>query len=484
MKSILILIFLSLVSIASQAPILMTDSQGPRAQYFLKVNVRSPQEMARYTTLIQQNGFDVAGSSWKNGLIEVITDEFGVGKLAQIGLPGFQKATSQNITAALDSRYLTADKVELALKTLSQKFPQFTKLEQIGTSNQGRPIWALLISNTPNMRQAEYYTKPTILFDALHHAREIMTPEVVLDVGLAALNTLARGSRQAAELAARWNIWIVPMVNVDGSDIVWKKDNFWRKNARAQGNRVFGVDINRNYGFGWNKCGGSSSSPNAQDYRGPQAASEPETQALMNLAQQIRPSAYLSYHSYSELVLYPYGCRGVLTGENELVSRIANEVAQILPSDSGRGYYTPGTPWQLLYSTDGDSMGYMFGEFGAVSFTFEVNQSFQPSYELRGPTVEKHRRAWAYLLNRFDQNMLTLRVIDGRNRAFAKAQVGISNIPFLQGEKPFRTNAMGHYFKVLDPGEYTITAQLSDGRQAQIKVRMQGQAQAVDLVVP
>jgi carboxypeptidase T len=484
MKNLLLILLLSLTTVASQAPVYITDSVGPRARYFLKVNVSSPQEMAKYTHRIQQSGFDVAGSNWRQGIIEIVTDEFGVSKLAQLGLPGFQRSTPQNIQAALDSRFLNPDKVEQALKALNQKFPQFSKLEQIGTSNNGRPIWALLISTTPNMRSADYYTKPTILFDALHHAREVMTPEVVLDVGLAALNTLARGQRQAAELAARWNIWIVPMLNVDGSDIVWRRDSMWRKNARAQGNRVFGVDINRNYGFGWNRCSGSSGSPNAQDYRGPEAASEPETKALMNLAQQIRPAAYLSYHSFSELVLYPYGCRGVLTGENALIAKVANEVAQILPSDSGRGTYTPGTPWQLLYSTDGDSMGYMFGEFGAVSFTFEINQSFQPSFDLRGPTVEKHRRAWAYLLNRFDNNMLTLRIVDGRTQELTKAQVGISNIPFLQGEKPFRTNARGHFFKVLDPGDYTLFAQLADGRRGEIKVRMTGQAQTVDLVIP
>jgi hypothetical protein len=126
----------------------------------------------------------------------------------------------------------------------------------------------------------------------------------------------------------------------------------------------------------------------------------------------------------------------------------------------------------------------MFGEFGAVSLTFEINQSFQPAYEMRGPTLEKQRKAWAYLLQRFDTNMLTLRVVDGRSRGFAKAQIGISNIPFLQGEKPFRTNSLGHFFKVLDPGEYTFIAKLADGRQAQMRVKMTGQAQTVDLVVP
>ena len=92
-----------------------------------------------------------------------------------------------------------------------------------------------------------------------------MTPEVVLDVGVSTLATLSRGSQRAVDLFSRWNIWIVPMLNVDGSNIVWSKDNYWRKNARSQGSRVFGVDINRNYSFTWNKCNGSSNFNSAQN---------------------------------------------------------------------------------------------------------------------------------------------------------------------------------------------------------------------------
>lgn len=484
MKFLALLMFLSLASVASQAPQLITNSQGDRARYFLKVNSRSPQEMTRYTQFLQINGFDIAGSSWRESFVEIITDEFGVARLSQLGLPGFQRSTPKNWKAAVDSRYMSSEKVEQALKSLNQKFPQFTRLEKIGTSVRGKSIWALLISSTPQQRSSQFHSKPSLLFDALHHAREVMTPEVVLDAGVAALNTLSHGSQKATELISRWNIWIVPMLNVDGSDIVWSQDSYWRKNARAQGARVHGVDINRNYSFSWNKCNGSSNSLGAQDYRGPTPVSEPETQALINLAQIIRPVAYLSYHSFSEMVLYPYGCRGVFTGENELLSKVANEVAQILPSDSGRGKYTAGTPWQLLYSADGDSMSYMHGEFGAVAFTFEINQAFQPNFDIRNPTVEKHRKAWAYLLQRFDQNLLTIRVIDAQTRSAAKARIGFTNIPFLNGEKPFQTNQLGFFFKVLDPGEYTVFAQLENGRQTQVSLSMKGQPQTLELIIP
>jgi len=484
MKKVFLSFLLCLFTISTHALTARTSQSHVLASYYLVVNAKSPKEMSNFTKVLNVAGYDIAGTNWKSSYVEIVTTEPEIQKLAQRGFPGLLKIVRVARTRALDPQYLNPDKVEAELKQLSQKYPQHTRLERIGTSLLGRPIWALLISATPNMRTPAYHTKPSMLFDGLHHAREVMTPEVVMDVAHFALQGLTQRS-QGTEFLSRWNLWIVPMLNVDGSDIVWKKNSFWRKNARSDSSgRMHGVDVNRNYAFGWNKCRGSSPSPIAQDYRGASAGSEPETQALMNLAQMIRPVAYVSYHSFGELTLYPYGCQGVLTGENQLISQVATEVSQILPADDNRGTYTPGTPWQILYAVDGDSMSYMFGEFGAVSMTFEINQDFQPPYALKAPTVAKHRKAWAYLLNRYDQGMLKLRVLDGRTRTPAQAVISVSNIPFLQGEKPYRTNGLGHFFKVLIPGSYTLTAQLPDGRMAQMHVNMKAGGVQADLVIP
>ena len=83
-------------------------------------------------------------------------------------------------------------------------------------------------------------------------------------------------------------------------------------------------------------------------------------------------------------------------------------MADMLPSDSGHGKYTPGTPWKILYAVDGDSMDYIFATYGAAAFTFEVNQEFQPSYDLREPTLKKHRVAWAYFLDQMQQRLLSV----------------------------------------------------------------------------
>ncbi len=455
---------------------------GPASKTKYQVYVQSQmnfQAIQSYMGWLKQNDYDIAGVKWQQGIIEVITDQQGLDRLTQYRIP-FQiyRTHTPGVEEInkLDPRYLNPQKVEEKLKKINAQFPNETRLEQIGTSNQGRAIWALLISKNPKRNDPAFLTKPTLILDGMHHAREVMTSEIVMDVADTILS-MKRVNSPWNQLIESWNVWIVPMLNVDGNNIVWTKDNMWRKNARANGTNIHGVDLNRNYSFAWNSCNGSSGSTSSETYRGTSAASEPETQALSKLGLMTIPTASLSYHSYSELVLYPYGCQGAFTGENALHQKVGAELAKMLPSDSNRGTYTAGTPWKLLYSVDGDSMGFMHSEFGALSFTFEVNQSFQPEYAIRELTLIKHRKAWAYFIQRSTQNMFSMKVVSTARFQPLEAVITISGIVKNKGEKPMKTNAAGNFFKVLDPGLYAIDIKLADGRSKQIQVQMTGTPQ-------
>lgn len=481
-KRVVFLLSLALSLSAYATP----SSSLERTRYKIKTDIRSPYELAELSSWLKERNFDIAGTNWVEGEVEVVTNEQGIAFLngeGYIGVkilgrfPGFP-----GVGDGPDSRYLNPTTLEAKLRALVAAYPHLSRLEQIGTTLQGRPLFAIVISSTPNAADSRNLDKANALFDGQHHAREVMTPEVVVDVA----ETLLQGYSTRTDISSlleSWNVWLVPSVNPDGTNIVFTDDNMWRKNARGASRSPHGVDINRNYDYRWNSCRGSSASTWAQDYRGTSAGSEPETQAIMGLAKKIRPAAYLSYHSYSELVLYPYGCKNSITPENTLHEKLAKEMAARLPRDDNRGNYTPGLPWAILYGVDGDSMAYMYAAYGAISFTLEINEDFQPNYSLRDPTLRKHRNAWSYLLGFVSQNLLKVTVVDGKTGNPTAATLDIDALAHTQSELPFQTNEGGRFMKVLSPGHYVVSARLADGRTGSLALDMAGQAQSVTLTI-
>ncbi|MCC6277657.1 MAG: hypothetical protein IT289_07065 [Oligoflexia bacterium] len=451
----------------------------PQATFRFRIQATSgnPSEVFAIARYLNKQGFDVSGYDVTVGQVEVVTGASGLSKIQELGLVGF--LVTQELRP--DSRYLNPDRLAEKLQGIQLTYPQITRIERIGTSNQGRPILALLVSGKAGHGRLMSKGRPSMIIDGLHHAREVMTPEVV--IGMA--ETLLQGAQYSEglqDVLNRWDFWFIPMLNPDGSQIVFTSNSMWRKNARSdERNSIHGVDVNRNYTFKWRACNGSSTSKWSETYSGAAAASEPETQALVQLAEKERPSVYLSYHSFSELVLYPYGCSGSFPAERLMVESLAKEVAAKLPRDSGGGSYIPGTPWQLLYDVDGDSMGHMSGTHGALAFTFEVNTEFQPPYELKAPTIAKHRGAFLHILHRADNNMLTIRVFDGATQAPLSARIQFDSIVPRNGELPFRTDVDGYFHKILMPGRYGVLIQTSDGRRAEKVIEMRGERQLLEI---
>jgi hypothetical protein len=387
---------------------------------------------------------DIAGVDIQNRAADVVVDETELRKLEQLGF----KTSVQTRASALkgpDARYQTPAEIEKALQDFHHRHPALTEIKEVGKSLQGRPIWAIRISNHSN---DQTLSKPAVLFNAMHHAREVMGPEVALDI----IGTLLGGYGKDPRIT-HWvdsnQIWVMPMLNVDGNNIVWTSDKMWRKNAREN----YGVDINRNYPFAWGSCNGSSDNTGAADYRGPSAASEPETRVMMDFVKEIRPVFDISYHSFSELVIYPMGCDGQRTRNKEVVESIGKEMGDLLG-------YKAGTPWETLYAADGLDIDWMHSAYQVIPYVIEVNsmaEGFQPDFSKRQPTVELNRKAWRHLLDRLDGPGIRGQV--SRNGA------SVSDFTLTiqrQAEGKFAEymtytgNPDGSFHLVLNPGKYRL----------------------------
>ncbi|MCI0635274.1 MAG: M14 family metallopeptidase, partial [Actinobacteria bacterium] len=249
----------------------------------------------------------------------------------------------------------TYSETEAYLDSIAAAFPAITTDKfSIGSSLEGRTIWAIKVSDNPDTDEDE----GEILFDGVTHAREIMTVEMCLHY----LNYLCSNygvDPLATFLVDNREVWFVPIVNPDG--FVYNETTnptgggLWRKNRNPNGGGCAGVDNNRNYSYQWGGLG-ASTDPCSETYRGTAPNSEPENQAMEAFIDSRQFTVHQSFHSAAEMVLLPWGYdQTVHTPDDSLLRAIGDEMAR----DSG---YQVGQPGEILYNASGVAFDWSYGE--------------------------------------------------------------------------------------------------------------------------
>jgi len=238
-------------------------------------------------------------------------------------------------------------------------------VDSVGASYEGRPILAVKIGAA-----ADDPARPNVLFLATHHAREWISTAVAMKL----IRWLADSAGAAL---ATHDVWVIPVENPDGYQYTFTNERYWRKNRRPNDNGSYGVDPNRNYPAFWGiDEWGSSGLQYAETYRGTAPASEPETQAIMAFHAAHPPVVAVSYHSYSGLVLYPWGFRpGQLAPDLPRYQALAGTDLVPAVRDSVPGssidHYHPGPGWNL-YPTNGEYTDWAYRTYGTIAFTTEL----------------------------------------------------------------------------------------------------------------
>jgi murein tripeptide amidase MpaA len=309
-------------------------------------------------------------------------------------------------TTEAAEQYHSAAMLEEELRQLAEAKPDIAQLIEIGRSVEGRPILALRIGDRRG-------GVPKVLFMGCHHAREWIAVEVPF---LLAKELVERADEAPiAGWLASGEIWVAPMVNPDGHEHSRMQERLWRKNRRRNDDGSFGVDPNRNYGYMWGILDVPTSShvPSDETYVGPRAFSEPETQAVRDLVGSERFAGVITYHSYSQLLLYPWGYteKPIPNAQHrEQMVGMAKEMQTLIQGVHGKIY----VPQQSseLYPTAGDTTDWTYGTYGIPSFTIELRpRTFQeggfilPADQIL-PTWEENRPA-AF---RFIEQLLTVPV--------------------------------------------------------------------------
>jgi hypothetical protein len=427
---------------------------------------------------LSAGGWDIAGHSLQDGWVEVITSPTGAEILRQHGfrLELLRSAAGPaplypygNDVSLPDQRYSNPQEIEDFLNQVVIDDPLITHLVSLGTTIEGRTIWGLKISDNAAQDEDEL----SILFNAAHHAREVMSPEVVMDT-IDYLTDNYGSDPDVDHYVNSYEIWCVPMVNPDGVNIVHESDADWRKNARDNDNNgtidIFdGVDLNRNYEWGWGyQCRGSSGSTFSGTYRGTREASENESQAMIALGRKFRPVFDVEYHAYGEDVFYSSSCdpqfSPVLTtisgGSDQAIGRVIAEdyASRIVQADGGVGYAA--SPYGSR--VDGTGRDHQHFENGSISFVTEINNSaeggFRPDFGIyRDDTVAGQRAGWLWLLDRIDGPAVGGRVTDAVTGLPVQADVALDELLLPDARRLMTRPDTGRFHLIVVPADYNLT---------------------------
>ena len=272
---------------------------------------------------------------------------------------GTPYATPENFTLGSMGGFHTWSEALADLDQMRAMFPELISEKQpISSMNtiEGRPVHWVRISNNPDVEQ----DKPKVLYTALTHAREPASLQQMLFQMWYLLENYETDP-EIQYLIDNMEMYFVPVVNPDGyvycETTHPNGGSMHRKNMRINSNNSIGVDLNRNFGYMWGYDNvGSSPNPSAQTFRGTAPFSEPETQLQKEFAETYDFILALNNHTFSDLLIYPWGFNGLATPDND----IFQAYAAYMTRENG---YVYGTCYETLgYFANGVSDDWFYGE--------------------------------------------------------------------------------------------------------------------------
>ena len=353
------------------------------------------------------HGFDVRYVSADNTLVTIVAMEHELQRLREHDY-SFE-IVHKDLTAYLQTRLITPketslhigqgslggffnyDEIVAFIDSLHAEYPNIMSEPMvIGQTYLERDILAYKISS--GSRDGE--DLPRTLITGMHHSNEPMSFIAPLYFTQWLLENYGE-DQLATYMVDHREIWFVPVINVDGyihnENVAPNGGGFWRKNMRDNSESgefdpwYDGVDLNRNYGYGWGfNNTGSQDYPGSPVYRGTHAFSESETQATRDLCINKGFRTALNFHSFSNLLIHPTEPDGFLFPDMDIFMEYMHDMTK------GNGYVFGHSLQTVNYTVNGDHDSWMYGEQDVkdkiIAFTPEIgswsDKSWPPSHRI------------------------------------------------------------------------------------------------------
>jgi carboxypeptidase T len=368
------------------------DPAGPELSTWTVPRL-TPDEAAELEAL----GFTLAHEH--GGESHIIGDETLADEARELGYdPEFLDTVYKDVPPTAEQEgtyyggYRTVDSYEADLQAIADANPELASLHDIGDSwlktqgQGGHDVYAICLTKIAagDCETDPDSAKPRFSLIAQMHAREIATGEVAWRW----IEKLVNGygtDAEVTELMDTTEIWVVPIANPDGVDIVASGGDdpiLQRKNANDTAGScgdAIGVDLNRNSSFEW---GDDSTNPCSETYQGASAASEPETEAVEDWLRALHPDqrgenptdaapadardVFITLHSYGEYIIVPWGYTSDVAPNDAGLRALGKAMS------ASNGYFVGTNDDTVGYSTSGTTDDFAYGELGVASFTFEI----------------------------------------------------------------------------------------------------------------
>lgn len=267
--------------------------------------------------------------------------------------------------------YHPIDEINQQLDNLAAQYPGLAEVFVLpNATHEGRDVHGIRVTG-----RGSRAVRPAVLINGCQHAREWISPATVMYVLTHLLEDYA-SDPAVRRIVDGTEFIIIPVVNPDGYVHTWTTYRLWRKNRRDNGGGVFGVDLNRNWGYQWGGEG-ASTDPRSDLYRGPARFSEPEDVAVRDLVNgNPRIAAHIDFHSYGQLLLYPWAYTPSPSPDAALYTQLSAMLRDAIRAVNNVAY-RPGQWYQTLYPSSGVMIDWMYGQHGIWSWTFELRDTGQ-----------------------------------------------------------------------------------------------------------
>lgn len=314
--------------------------------------------------------------------------------------------------------YSTVAQLNEIADSLATNFPSICSKTLLGYGSFNDPIYALKISDNVAVDENE----PELIFEGGIHGDEVGGPENC--IRFARDLVLGYGTDDAITYAVdNAETWIVYCINPYG------RNSMTRYNAN-------GIDVNRDGGYMWDGEGNSYG-----------AFSQAETKIIRDMVRNHQTVVYISYHSGTEYISYPWSYRADLTPDEANHNYLAQQYAE------NSGYaaipYAPG--FTGMYAINGSTKDYGYGATGSIAWSVEISNSKQPAASQVIPYYLKNKDAMLSMITNSINQGIHGTITDSLTGEPVVATIFINNL------FPVNTNPVaGDYHKFLVPGTYNI----------------------------